>query len=319
NFGHQFREGLQAEIRSRLGPLRAPLGLTFPLAISRVRSAYERQRRSTVGAPDQDRQRALPLFLDEASDSADVPAPFSSLSTHSTELVLAQLIDTISRENVRYAVVVATDVRDTLFLAREIRSHCSNTTLVTLEADLLYLHPDLIRWTEGMLVLTPYPLFPLSQALADPLRQRPRVQLPSSTSEGVYNAALTLVAPSEPLLDYAPPPFPGLAAAASGPGLWWSVVSRSGFLPIRHLPDAGALRPQSDALPKEHGPVLSVGRLLHSEMRVAFSLGIFLLVGVGAAVYASAHLPLTSASEPPFRSRWATDVCDDAKIGRAHV
>jgi hypothetical protein len=310
--------GFGSQLGRRLAALRGrdemrSLNLTFPLAISRVRSAYEKQRRSRAPASDQDSQRALPLFLDEASDSSDVPNPYSSLSTHSTELVLSQLLDAIAREDVRYVVLLATDVRDTLFLAREVRTHCPNASLVTTEADVLLLHPDVIRWTEGMLVLTPYPLAGLTQALSDPGRHRTRFQFPSSTTQGVYNAALSFVEPGG-LLDYAPPPLedvsPGDEPASLDPAtppLWLAVVSRSGFVPLRYLPDPGSRSYVRDRPPAAQGRPASLGSFIQSEGRIAFSFVVFLVTACIPAMFLLVHWPLTR----PFRSRWACDVFGD--------
>ena len=90
---------------------------------------------------------------------------------------------------------------DLIFLAREAHQYCPGVQLVTLEADQLLTHPDLLRDLSGMLVASTYPLFLENQRRVDgsgtPLALD-RKLFSSEVAEGVYNAALDLLRHLEP-------------------------------------------------------------------------------------------------------------------------
>ena len=138
--------------------------------------------------------------------------------------------------------ILATDVRDTLFLAREIHQHCPGTLVFTVNADLLYVHPDVSTSTRGMLVFTPCPLFNLNQVWTPPYpgretSERPasRLHFSSQAAEGVYNATLALLGQKEKMLDYGETfRTRGLKGPAK-PALWLTVVGRNEPLPVRLL------------------------------------------------------------------------------------
>jgi hypothetical protein len=137
----------------------SPLFLTYPLHISQLRTAAEKEKTTTKnGAADVPRTRPenLRLSLEDASRPRDVITNSSPFETFSTELVLANLLAAISREGIRYVGLFPTDVRDQIFLTREIRKHAPNTVLFTFGADLLYLHSDVNLDFYGMLLFSTY-------------------------------------------------------------------------------------------------------------------------------------------------------------------
>src|SRR5262249_15972303 len=137
----------------------------------------------------------IPIPMNEHRNPKDLIPPFHELQEPSIELVVSGLLSTIARENIRYVGLLATDVRDRIFLAREIRRHCPDTVLFTFSADLLYLHTDSGLDFHGMLVVSPYPLLNMNQLWTDPSRGvRSRVQFPTYTAQGIYNATLALLA-----------------------------------------------------------------------------------------------------------------------------
>jgi hypothetical protein len=209
--------------------------IPFPLHVERLRvEAHDRQDRpDTKGPLDAHPLTSIPV--EENRRAVDVIPPLSRLQAPTLEPLMQSIFRLIVREKIRYVGVLASDVRDLLFLAREFRSHCPNTALFTLNSDLLYLHPELNIELEGMQVLTTYPLFGPNRIWSPPYDSASRVQFSMDISVGVYNAALALLGKQELMVEYAPP----LSIPQGGslrPSLWVVAAGRDGFWPVRTLP-----------------------------------------------------------------------------------
>jgi hypothetical protein len=157
----------------------------------------------------------------------------------SVELILSKLLTTIAKERIFYVGIFSTDIRDQLFLVREIKKHTPNVTLFTVGADLTFLHSDVNLDFQGMLVITTYPLFSMNQVWSYPFTGRQsRLQFPDHTAQGVYNATLALLdlpAP-KPMLEYGGP-FEVEASSAKKPRIWLSVVGSDNIWPIKIIGD----------------------------------------------------------------------------------
>ena len=220
---------------------RAPeiLSLPFPMHISRLRAASKATSppaQATPGAAGTNPAPASPSHEGSAEPREDLPS-FSDLSVQSAELTLSNLLSTIAREQYSYVGIVATDVRDVTFLAREVREHCPATVLFTLNSDLLYAYPDVNGATRGMIIITPYPLFNLEQLWTYAYGGgKSRLQFSNQASEGVYNATLALLHQDGKLVDYGRP----LSISANAqpgqehkPALWVTAIGNSETLPVR--------------------------------------------------------------------------------------
>ncbi|MBI4490585.1 MAG: hypothetical protein HY694_15990 [Deltaproteobacteria bacterium] len=216
------------------------LKLTFPLHISQLRKAAEKARgpgKEAASELPRVRPRNLRLSLEEEDEPKDLIPPFSSFDTFSVELILSNLLATISKEDIRYLGLFSTDIRDQIFLAREIRKHAPNVTLFTLGADLVYLHSDINLDFQGMLVIAAYPLFSVNQVWTYPFEgNRYRLQFPTDTAQGVYNATLALLEQPQKMLEY------GAAfadyeesSAMRKPQIWLGVVGRNNLWPVEIL------------------------------------------------------------------------------------
>ncbi len=213
------------------------LSLTYPLHISQLRTAAEKAKAAgtdvSFEAP-QTRPRDLRLSLEEGSSPNDVITNLSPFETFSTELVLSNLLATISREGIHYVGLFSTDIRDQIFLARTIRKRAPNTVLFVFGADLLYLHSDVNMDFEGMLLVSTYPLFSMNQVWTRPSEGRTsRLQFPNHFSQGVYNAIVELIGRANKRLEYGMP----FSPQAQGPALWLSAVGKNDLWPIRVLND----------------------------------------------------------------------------------
>ncbi|HUI25030.1 MAG TPA: hypothetical protein VL403_03010 [Candidatus Kryptonia bacterium] len=225
---------------------RAPedwLQLPFPISISQVRMAYDRsQMLRPAAAPNATLPRTvLDLSLDDITEPEDVPPPQSSqMTANIADLVLADTLSTISRERIKYVGLLATDVRDTLFLAQQIRTYCPDVRLFSIGSERLYTHPDYSQALEGMLVVSTYPLYGKTQLWTDHEGGRhQRLTFDNNGTEGVYNAALALLGKDDWLVDYATPFHPAAPGTKRRPSLWIAAVGHGGLWPLQFYPEYG--------------------------------------------------------------------------------
>ena len=186
--------------------------LPFPMHISQLRSRYERQQHAVAqptptGSDDSDGgPKNLTIPLDEMSQPSDVPPSFvPSLTSGSVDLVLANILSTISKEGVTHVGLFATDDRDKLFLAGQIHKYCPDVRLFTFESDILFNQPEYNADLRGMVVVSTYPLINSNQTWTFPFRsarnEDRRLQFPLQGAEGTYNAVLALLNYRRPVKD----------------------------------------------------------------------------------------------------------------------
>ncbi|HXB55415.1 MAG TPA: hypothetical protein VN461_11565 [Vicinamibacteria bacterium] len=271
------------------------LVLRFPLHIAHLRSAYASDR---VEAPPETSTSATSLSLrlsfDEPLDAADLLPTFDPLPTsREVDLALSNILDVLGRERVSYVGLLATDSRDKLFLAQQIARHCPDVVLFTLESDLFYAHPDYARYMRGAIVVSSYPVFNGTQSWTLPFEgARMRLQLPTTNTQGVYNATLALLGYDEEgnPLSYSPAP-PNLVDYAvpqaldcpdgCRPPLWFSVVGRGSIWPL------ATAKPSSDVLayvqpwkPPSHGNLSEVPVALHPSEFALAAFGVLTFIGL---------------------------------------
>lgn len=162
-----------------------------------------------------DRERTAPVDR--------VPA-FSSLTPVADDLALSNILETLSREEFRYVGVLATDAKDKLFLAEEIRRYAPGAILFSLDNNLLYAHPKLSAATDGMIVISSYPLFtegaPWLPSSTSSERSKVRRQYVSDFEQGLVAAVRHL-----------------LGAGVEGrPAAWVAAVSNGSIWPLARLP-----------------------------------------------------------------------------------
>jgi len=231
--------------------------ISFPLHVSQLRAAYERDEalRNPGGASRAPRH-SLELALDSPDqDSRDVlRAQDPGTALNIADLVISHSIETIRREGIRFVGILASDPRDVLFLSRKIREAGASVTLFTFGTDILLTHSDYERYLRGMLVVSPYPLFPVNQAWTGTAGAR--LAFPGASEEGIYNAVQYLVgrtpSATQPgsrprLVEYRRPNRPGprkpRPAGADQqppreprPPIWIMAVGRGGFWPVNFIP-----------------------------------------------------------------------------------
>jgi hypothetical protein len=213
-------------------------GIPFPLQISQLRSAYDRNEAlRQSGAGRQAHRRALEISLEGSEGAGDTLPPYGQhMTANAAELSLSTALETIRRERIRFLGIVASDVRDSLFLARKVRDSELDAILFTFGSDSLYTHPDVAPYRRGLDVVTPYPLVG-TEAIWRPkvsVGGNGRRPFSSATEEGIYNAVLTLIDQPALRLD--------MAARRPGgnvlPQSWITVGGHGGFWPVAVMPPA---------------------------------------------------------------------------------
>jgi hypothetical protein len=134
------------------------LKLYFPSSIADIRVGIQRQEQ------EKERGGHNPLKLPSADDTqlaldmgtengSEYPESQQYASTSaSKQLALEQLLDSMkATSDPRIVLVIATDVRDRLFLFDELRERFPRTMLIDLSSDNLLAHPDFLHATRGAL------------------------------------------------------------------------------------------------------------------------------------------------------------------------
>ncbi len=190
-------------------PFRNALRLGFPLHIadryaSRQRMATDPEYAKVLGAVET-------LRLDDSITPSDrLPTFTPYLTDAARDLTLDGILSQLQRRRIGAVGILATDVRDRLFLAREINRVAPDVLLFGTEPDILMLHAEYAPYVRGTLMASSYPMQGHAQTLTHGagMHER-RVQFTSMAQQGLYNALLLAIGPAletAPLLvDYRAP------------------------------------------------------------------------------------------------------------------
>jgi hypothetical protein len=233
--------GYGSAVRSSLskttgGQQSALLSLKFPIHISELQQATQAgtAQSSTsdslakaLGTPN------LPLASASSRERRDIVPVYSDSEVNSVELVLDQLLDSIKQQQISCVIIAASNIDDTIFLAGQVHDSSPNVMLISLNANLLFLHSAINPQLQGVFVANGYPLFNANQAWTNPFwGSQLRIQFPSDTAEGEYNAVVALLGGDRELLDYGDP----FDADARMPPLWITVIGKGGLWPLETIP-----------------------------------------------------------------------------------
>lgn len=222
----------------RAGPSRERqfVVIPFPMSISSLRTEYQRVpagKAASPPLPGVPEPARLPLDLEDPTrPQEDLPVT-SRLSPVALDLVLDDVARTISRRQVRLVGLLATDVRDKLFLGEEIRKRVRDVQFFTYESNILYLRQDRNRALRGMLVLSTYPLILENQWMTSDAQENRLLAFSSDGAQGVYNATLLQLGNYRALLDYRT----GSGDSATArPPVWLSTIGNRTFIPVSRYP-----------------------------------------------------------------------------------
>lgn len=146
----------QADIRGRL--LEMISTAQFSPNINAIRAEHSRRDKASqaeVTKAIPARSRLLEFNLDEVEPGIDRPPVYQpGLSSRSDELMLYRMFDSLrTRRKPEVVAIVATDVRDRLFLLSEVRKSLPSALPVVFEMDYLLVHPDYRATSRGALVV----------------------------------------------------------------------------------------------------------------------------------------------------------------------
>ncbi len=231
-YGVAFQDLLLNESKERNGPFKSLLLLKFPIHISELQRAIE----GGAGHPSASDSLAtalgnsnLPLAASSSRERRDIVPIYSTSEINSVELVLDQLLESIKQQQIGCVIIAASNVEDTVFLAEAVHNSSPNAMMISLNANLLFLHSEVNPQLQGVFVASAYPLFTANQVWTNPFwGAQLRIQFPSETAEGEYNATVALLGGDMELLDYGNP----FDVGARIPPLWMTVIGRGGVWPL---------------------------------------------------------------------------------------
>ncbi len=188
--------------------IRSTRQVNFPPNIAAIRAEHARiDKQKTEFWRNQLKAQSplLELDLSGIEEVTDLPPPYRrALSARSDELMLYGIFDAL-RVWVKPAIVVilATDIRDRLFLLNEVRRSLPTALPVLMEMDYLTAHPDYRKITRGALVV---PSGDTLLCLDDQNRltkcstpeRKSYLPFPSDYAANMFRAALGLIEPGEP-------------------------------------------------------------------------------------------------------------------------
>ena len=348
-YGSQNIRGLSKDGK---GP--RPITIRFPLHLALIRAtrdAIEQQRKAAASGSLASLLFRRATIPDEETSPLDVVPSFDPAMTARTDdIVLENILTTIARKHVRRVGIIASDVRDIVFLGGEIHKVYPDVQIFLLGGDLMMTLRGINHDFRGAIVASSYPLDARLQDLTFPYRGHDEAVLFDHDVEmGCYNAAVVLIeCPAHGtdqlevpisralnLLSYGPPyERPVNRLTELRPPTWinivgqhdlWPVESRPAYgddyvrlVPAVRMPVAGPPNPNTPAnLPRTNfSPAFSL--VLQRDARQRLHRG----VAVGAIAFALASLwPLGDR----YRDKGSLDFlaslhdADESRAAKAHA
>jgi hypothetical protein len=184
------KKGLEGEIADVQDLCDHARRVYFPASIADVRYGLAQQKSQHVSdlgsafrALPQDH---LPLEGGAENGSEYPESSQSELTSVSMQLSLDAVLDELRIARPTVVIVVATEVRDRLFLFEQLREKVPRAMLIDLEADTLLTYPSFLYATRGALVLASANLLQKDDQLfgCEPPKPPPPVQIRSWSSDG---------------------------------------------------------------------------------------------------------------------------------------
>ena len=163
----------------------------FPANIADVRYGLQEQRNlqarnSDLKLPSTSEHLSLELGAENGSEYPD--SQQSGLTSVSAELALERVLDTLKEVDPDVVIVVATDVRDRLFLFDELRDRLRRAMLIDLEADNLLGHPDFLHASRGAIAMSSVNLSPRVHTRKTQADRKADEQAPGPTRDRAVNS-----------------------------------------------------------------------------------------------------------------------------------
>lgn len=175
------------------------LRVPFPMSISRLRTEYARHPANTGPAAPLTlgtTAARLPIDLQDPASNFENPPALSDLTTPALERVMDDIGQTLLAHRIRAVVVIATDVRDRIFVANEVKRRLRDMRIIFIGSHTLFTRPEFNEQLRGALVVSTYPLFLENQYWTRLSSESvERVVFSNELAEGAYNATLIQLAP----------------------------------------------------------------------------------------------------------------------------
>jgi hypothetical protein len=225
------------------------LDIPFPANISSLRSEYARASSTPPAEPGASGAPRISLNLSDPSRAMENPPVMSGLTPAVLDVMIDEIARTLVAHRIRAVGILATDTRDKIFLAEQLRMRRRDLTLFTTESNVLLLRKEVNPFLRGMLVFGTYPLQIDAQQWDTAGLGEQRLAFANDASEGIFNATRLQLSDSTWLAEYGVPGMksawlycePGYKrvrtnAADSIPPVWVLAVGRSGYFPITACP-----------------------------------------------------------------------------------
>lgn len=202
----------------------------FPLNIASLHTAFDRSadaRRDAAGLPGITAQSRTPLSLEPSRATRESPPLTSRLAVPALDLVLRDIERTLITRRIEVVLIVATDIRDKLILARTLRNRLRDVVFVIYEDNMLYLRDEYSHALKGTYVLSTYPLVNAASGVWQDNSAQNLTFFGHDLAVGVYNATLRHVDPSwhEPRAQWPPRDCPV-------PPVWVSIIGNGTQYPL---------------------------------------------------------------------------------------
>jgi hypothetical protein len=167
------------------------VSIPFPSQISQMRS-------TTAAGPEPNKKGrnrvTIPFDPPSGKQSDGLPALSPRMTVATDNLIVSNILATISREEIRYVGIVATDILDVIYLVRLIRENCPDVQVILVGNDLRYTDPQFTLDFRGTVIASSYPLDARAQVWSYPFQGAIERRLFASEFDiGRYNAALVLI------------------------------------------------------------------------------------------------------------------------------
>ena len=248
DYGAGIGASFRADAPKRIDD-RKPLLIYFPREISRLRNAYqELPDLKALSEPKaaQALRQTLPFDMHGPSGHDSVPDFAKGQTPISQESVLMDIAATLRRESIRFVGIAATDVFDTIFLSRFLKSASPDIRLFSSSPDRLFVSAAAEFPLSGLLTVSTYPLISINQNWTRVGDAHAPFYVPfaDESAQGVYNGTMALLLRlrghragdsdlyNPQLIEYSPPVCGNPDGDCSRPPVWISVVSRTGYWPV---------------------------------------------------------------------------------------
>lgn len=202
--------------------------LRYPQQIAALSAPFLADREARRSLFSLRRQRQVqPRFEGRGESSPDLPRMFAPGVTPAIdEMTLEGTFVELADAGTHFVGVIATDVRDAVFLGQKVRERLPDTKLMFVEPHLQLALPENAARLRGALVASSYPPGHAAELGAEPQHFQ-KLEFVSEAQQGVYNAVLAQLG-SNKLRGYGDG-----CIECMRPKVWISMVGNHGLWPIQ--------------------------------------------------------------------------------------